>query len=192
MELFGIFVNDLGEGLHAIKYDGQSKNEYDRLFEVWTDTFLVQKFFIKNQDYIREAYFERMWISELITKVLNEAEELQRLFVEYTDENAVEKLESLFKPLDNNEYKIPPFQETKAKVFTSIKFRKPILRLYALRIDSNTFILTGGAIKITGTMQEHPDTNRELDKLKEAKEWLENNNLKTCDDLIYYYDIEEG
>ncbi|NLA24310.1 MAG: hypothetical protein GX879_05015, partial [Bacteroidales bacterium] len=46
------------------------------------------------------------------------------------------------------------------------------LRYYAIKIDDNCFLITGGAIKMSQKMQEHPDTNNELKKLNKAKEYF--------------------
>ena len=56
------------------------------------------------------------------------------------------------------------------------KFKSPILRVYGIRIAQNTFVITGGAIKITRAMQEHVDTNEELRKFEIVKLFL----------IIYY------
>jgi len=63
--------------------------------------------------------------------------------------------------------------------------------LYAIRIHKNLFIVTGGAIKLTGQMGEHDDTDKELEKLEKVRDFLKANDLKTADDLIYYYENNE-
>ena len=46
------------------------------------------------------------------------------------------------------------------------------LRVYAVRVDTNMFIVTGGAIKLTRTMQERSHTQLELDKLNRCRDYL--------------------
>ncbi len=94
----------------------------------------------------------------------------------------------LFKPLHNKQYTVPPHQETKAKIDDRRNFPKPLLRLYGIRLGDNTFVITGGTIKLTKTMEEHPDTITELEKIETVKLFLRKNNIIINDDLIYYYD----
>lgn len=49
------------------------------------------------------------------------------------------------------------------------------LRIYAIRIDTNTYVITGGGIKLTKTMNDREHLINELEKLTKVKEWLEEN-----------------
>lgn len=46
------------------------------------------------------------------------------------------------------------------------------MNLRAIKLDDECFVITEGAIKMSQTMQEHPDTDRELTKLKAARLFL--------------------
>jgi hypothetical protein len=46
------------------------------------------------------------------------------------------------------------------------------LRLYAIRLESGRYIITGGAIKLTATMQEREHTLEELKKLNKVRDQL--------------------
>ncbi|MBK8833138.1 MAG: hypothetical protein IPN60_20280 [Saprospiraceae bacterium] len=52
------------------------------------------------------------------------------------------------------------------------KARKNYLRLYAIRIDEDCFVITGGAIKLTHLMEDSPHTSKELTKLEKARSFL--------------------
>ena len=69
--------------------------------------------------------------------------------------------------------------------------KRPLIRLYAIRIHKNLFIVTGGAIKLTYQMGEHEDTDKELEKLEKVRDFLKSNGLTTADELIYYYENNE-
>lgn len=77
-------------------------------------------------------------------------------------------LQVLFKPLSNNEYKLRPYQ--KLKVYGTI--RKSWLRVYAVRITSDLFVITGGAIKLTRTMEERDHTKDQLRRISKARNYL--------------------
>ena len=46
------------------------------------------------------------------------------------------------------------------------------LRLYAIRFQPNSYLVTGGAIKLTHTMQEREHTLEELRKLEKVRNFL--------------------
>ena len=46
------------------------------------------------------------------------------------------------------------------------------LRLYAIRFQRNSYLVTGGAIKLTHTMQEREHTLEELRKLEKVRNFL--------------------
>jgi hypothetical protein len=52
------------------------------------------------------------------------------------------------------------------------------------------FLITGGAIKMTQKMQEHPDTTNELKKLKKVRDFLIENKI-TFEDSFYDFIINE-
>jgi hypothetical protein len=193
MELVPIFVNAKTlEGLYAIRYDGEVDDEYVRLFDLWTDIQYVMMYLRENEDYLKADYFKNIYRDDLINEILDEAEELEKLMNEYSNDGFFDcgnNLQMLFRPLNKNISIIPPpHQKTKASIRDRKNFPKDILRVYALRLGKNTFVITGGAIKLVDKMIKHPDTIRELEKLDEAKKFLKNKNLNTYEDLNFYYD----
>ena len=66
-----------------------------------------------------------------------------------------------------------------------------MLRIYAIKIESNCYIITGGAIKLTRTMQEHRDTLIELQKLNKLKNFLIHQGILDKDSIEgYVLDID--
>ncbi|MEA5070351.1 MAG: hypothetical protein VB043_00360 [Petrimonas sp.] len=100
-------------------------------------------------------------------------------------------LESIEKEdLNLEDYFIPLSQsEEKKKILSLRKQRCKWLRVYAIRIDKNLFVITGGAIKITKTMQEHKDTNNELAQLKYSRDWLKHKGIETDEEFYLYFNI---
>ena len=60
------------------------------------------------------------------------------------------------------------------------------MRVYAVRVEKNVFIVTGGAIKLTHYMEDRPHTQLELDKLNKCKEFLKENGIFDQDSFIDY------
>ncbi len=49
------------------------------------------------------------------------------------------------------------------------------MRLYAIKLIEEVFIITGGAIKMSKRMEHHPCTQKELIKLEQARQYFELN-----------------
>jgi hypothetical protein len=60
---------------------------------------------------------------------------------------------------------------------------RPRIRIYAIRLTPNLFIVTGGAIKLTATMQERPHLREELTKLEHVRTWLKENEFDIPESL---------
>ncbi len=63
--------------------------------------------------------------------------------------------------------------------------KSPWLRLYAIRIASDLFVITGGAIKLTKLMEEREHTQKELCKLDLVKNFLFDQGLLDKEDFEY-------
>merc|ERR1712173_186839 len=63
--------------------------------------------------------------------------------------------------------------------------KKSWLRLYAIRISTNVYVVSGGAIKLTKEMNCRDHLNKELDKLKATAEYLKEIGLIEEEDLGY-------
>ena len=51
------------------------------------------------------------------------------------------------------------------------------LRIYAIKLNSGIFIITGGAIKLTATMKERAHTAIELIKIEKVRRFLIDNGI---------------
>ena len=58
------------------------------------------------------------------------------------------------------------------------------LRIYAIRLEPNVYVVTGGAIKLTRAMQDKEHTMIELNKLNKCKEFLKRNGVFDKDSFI--------
>ncbi len=68
------------------------------------------------------------------------------------------------------------------KAYKAYGPRRSWLRIYALRIDT-TYIITGGAIKLTGKMEDRPHTQRQLDNLRNVAQHLKANYFESDTDF---------
>lgn len=95
---------------------------------------------------------------------MEDAQELERLILDFP---YTEQLDGLFHPLslaDNRAHEL-----TREKARNWDRSQHPSwLRIYGIRIEPNVYIVTGGAIKLTATMQEREHTQKELCSEKTA------------------------
>lgn len=150
--------------LFAFRYAGEVDNEYDRLMDNWTDVSYLRK-------YAKDNAVEN--INQFVKDRLKDAEQIQDVLEEITTNN--QPLEFYFKTLFDTESGIKILSLQKGKI------DKNGIRIYAIKIDTNCFVVTGGAIKMSQAMQDHPDSNNELTKIKAAKEYLQDNSIFDTD-----------
>lgn len=158
--------------LYSFRYVNEELNEFDRLLDLWTDILYLTTFAKENGE-------------KDITRFVNEIIADTNEIIDWLNELDYYqiKLDQYFVPLFNTEMRVKTLSFRKGKI------KKNRLRLYAIRIDENCFVITGGAIKMSQTMQEHPDTAKELEKFDKAKAYLVANNV--FDDSSFYELINE-
>lgn len=105
---------------------------------------------------------------EFIEDILLATEQIQDLLGEIN--HGKNRLELYFIPLQDSEHK-------RKLAFQKGKIRRNKLRLYAIKIDDDCYVITGGAIKMSQKMDEHADTANELHKLKTARVYLNANGV---------------
>ncbi len=158
--------------LNAFQYDTEDFDEVKRLFQHWQDPEFLEDFFYKNSGDL--PFFNSISIENAIISTKAEAirleSELKRL-----SESQSESLDNIFIPLDK--YLDNDLTRSKAKGDR----QKSWLRLYALKIDSNVYVVTGGTIKLTKKMQDREHTNKELQKIERCRDYLHEQGITDID-----------
>ncbi len=121
-------------------------------------------------------------IRKFVSDILQDTEEIQDFLENLTQMNLPYEL--YFEPLQNSE-------RSRLLGFRKGKLRRNRLRYYAIKLNDKCFVITGGTIKMTQTMQQHPDTANELTKLKTARAYLRENGVFD-EDSFYELLIEES
>lgn len=170
--------------IYSIKYDEQSDNEFDRLFDNWNDVNFVSKFMEDHQEYLGASIWQKIHTPEDATRqVLDEAEDLIKLFDEL-----YENTQSGINPdFDTH------FYHLEGKYVYSIEWqpmksygtnRPSMLRIYAIKMGKNIYLITGGGIKLSRTIQESPDLqDHVLQNIDKVIEFLKRNGIYDSDDL---------
>ena len=60
------------------------------------------------------------------------------------------------------------------------------LRIYAIKLEPGCYIITGGAIKLTRTMQERAHTLAELNKMEQVRNFLLNGGAIDTEGFVDY------
>ena len=136
-------------------------------FDKWNDHDWLRDFFKVNSSDL-SSYFKITNLNQAIYDTISDAQELECVIL---DSIASDKLDSLFRPLENTRDAEVLLGKEKAK--GNRLFRHDSwLRLYAIRFQRNSYLVTGGTIKLTRTMQEREHTLEELHKLEKVRNFL--------------------
>ena len=176
------FEDITGKGdLWAVQYDGDPDNILAMTFGKWNDVEWLYEFFsAKIQDL--SGYFKITDLNQAIYDTMNDAQDLECLILDAIDS---EELDSLFRPLENQRFSEVVLGKEKAKGGQR-RGHGSWLRLYAIRFQKNSYLITGGAIKLTRTMQEREHTLAELQKLELVRNFLIS---EGAFDLDGFYDL---
>ena len=152
--------------LWAVRYEEEQFNEWRRLFAAWYDQNYLRSFFeAKSSDGKTIRYYNgNKWLTYTIEEAIEitqeTAQHMNNDIIKYAGGNGY-TLASKFKPLDNRYI----------KEANEMKSKKYWLRIYAIRIDHNLFVVSGGAIKLTEKM-DRPHLVMELEKLELTRNFL--------------------
>lgn len=170
MEFVRIF--EKYDHLWAVKSQDKGDDELTDLFNKWNNAEYLLSFFTENFDDLK-GFFHIERISQAVSDTMDDAEALEELILDFP---YTEHLDDLFKPLAPSDAAASELSREKARNWDRERHAS-WLRVYAIRLEPNIYIVTGGAIKLTRTMQEREHTQAELDKLNKCKSYLQDNNV---------------
>lgn len=159
------------ESLYAIKFEGYELDEFHRLFQLWNDRIELETFFESHIENLQNDYWQEISVEEAVQSTIKQAQLLEQKLIEIAEtgkSDRYETLSTLFKPLHDSTTRIESFEKNKAKS----NLYENWLRIYAIRIDANLFVVSGGAIKLTRTMNEVDYLLEELEKMEIVKAFL--------------------
>jgi len=167
MKIVDIFAGKL----FAMHYDGEKLNEYERLMEYWSYSDKIICFLDENIADIPSG----VNVFNALSFIREESGIIDEQLVDIVFDEK-KRLDEFFAPLSVHEYQMVVLSLSKGKA----KVRRPrYLRLYAIRIDTDLYLVTGGAIKLPEQckMQERSHTQKELDKLHYIKDYLKDHGI---------------
>lgn len=177
MKIINIFELEF-ESLYSVQYDTEQKSEFHRLFELWNDSEYLRTFFEEHQEDLNNEFWGGITIDQAISKTRKESKLLEKKLLRTAKLGKTEKYETLstlFEKL-SEKYIEPLYFREKAYGLLTPSW----LRIYAIRIEPNYYVISGGAIKLTEDMNSRKHLLLELKKLDLSRQFLLDNNT---DDL---------
>ena len=167
--------------LYSVVYDNNTM-EFKRLFDNWIkDLEYLENFFEENKnDLQKDSFYGEITVEDAIERTRRNAIHLRKKFYAIANgQHSIHAdLQAIFRPLHNNEYQLKPLSKEKSK--------NDWLRIYAIRISENTYVISGGAIKLTLEMNTRPHLAVELKKLELTKQYLIENGLTDEADFGFF------
>lgn len=167
--------------LWAVRYDGDKDNALFTLFEQWNDPEWLVNFFLANISDLT-SYFKITDINQAIYDTIEDNHKLQCLILDISPDA---NLDLLFRPLENNRTNEILLGKEKARIKNRPQHAS-WLRIYAIKLEPGCYIITGGAVKLTRTMQERAHTLAELNKMETVRNFLIDGGAIDADGFIDY------
>lgn len=104
MEIIPIF----GKNLFAIKYAGETKDEFSRLFELWQDSEYLEEFFEANKLDLNNGFWGSISVEDAIIETYDYAQDFEYKMLglsEQSEDVQLLGLEKIFSPLHNSNMK---------------------------------------------------------------------------------------
>lgn len=170
--------------IYSVQYDDEEENEFDRLFQSWNDAGQVVEFLEENRRFLKsEVWWKVTEPEDAARQVLDEAEALEELFDELNDNTERGKkpdYDSHFNYL-GGKYKYE-LKWTPMKSYGT--FHPSLLRIYAIKMASNTYLITDGGIKLSDTIQNSPDLKEHvLQNIDRVRDFLKEQGIIDNEDM---------
>lgn len=149
--------------LWAVRFDKDKVNAFQKVLSQWSDALWLADFFTQNFDDLL-SYFRITNIEDAIYQTMEDRDELACVIMDISPDA---NLDRYFRPLENDRTSEMLLGREKAR-----PHHNSWLRLYAIKLNVGIYIITGGAIKLTRTMQEREHTLQELGKMEKVRNFL--------------------
>lgn len=133
---------------------------------------MVTQFFKQNLDDLA-SYFKITDVNQAIYDTIEDSERLQCLIMDISPDANLDKI---FRPLENSRTSEMLLSKEKARIHDTNRHTS-WLRIYAIKLEPGIYIITGGAIKLTRTMQEREHTLMELSRMEKVRRFLLDNDI---------------
>ena len=169
------------ERLWAVRYDDCLDNVLDFILGQWNDVIWLRSFFKENIDDLA-SYFKITDVNQAIYDTIEDSERLQCLILDISPDADLDKI---FRPLENSRTSEMILGKEKARLRNTPRHAS-WLRIYAIKLETGIYVITGCAIKLTRTMQEREHTLVELARMEKVRRFLLDNDIADKDSFVDY------
>ena len=141
----------------------------------------LRSFFKQNMNDLA-SYFKITDVNQAIYDTIEDSDRLQCLILDISPDA---NLDEIFRPLDNGRISEMLLGKEKARLRNTPRHAS-WLRIYAIKLEPGIYIITGGAIKLTRTMQEREHTLVELARMEKVRNFLLDNDIVDLDSFNDY------
>ncbi len=167
--------------LWAVRFEGKKDNALAEVLDQWNNIVWLRSFFKENIEDL-ESYFKITDVNQAIYDTLEDADRLQCLILDISPDADLDKL---FRHLEPGRMTEMLLGKEKARVANRSRHAS-WLRIYAIKLSKGVYIITGGAIKLTATMQERQHTIDELSKMEKVRNYLIDEQIVDDESFIDY------
>lgn len=128
------------------------------------------------------SYFKITDVNQAIMDTIEDSERLQCIIMDISPDA---DLDAIFRPLENSRIADITLGKEKARLKQRMRHAS-WLRIYAIKLATGVYIITGGAIKLTATMEEREHKQAELTKMEMVRNFLLNEGIIDDDGFIEY------
>ncbi|PKP05702.1 MAG: hypothetical protein CVU10_10150 [Bacteroidetes bacterium HGW-Bacteroidetes-5] len=182
MELITIFADIL----YTVKFNKNGIHEFAKVFNEWSDPEVLFDFFEDNKSDLNSGFFGKISVEEAVMITIEEAKYLEDLLIFCGKNGGKTALDIFFK---HDLYDWPQIKELVPKKGYG-KRKKSWLRLYAIELSEECYVITGGAIKLTRKLKERPHTKKELKKIEKFIDFLKENGIYNNKGIIETIELQ--
>lgn len=173
--------------LFAVHFDEKDQNEYEAAFSLWQDLDYLVGYFAANSGLLESEYWKSIPIptdyEELALNTINESFDLLNYIQEIAENTAKREepdFDSFFQDL-GGKYKFLRQYIPQKAYGTNYP---TMLRLYAIKIEANCYLIVHGGIKLTKEIHDTPALRDELfGKIDNVLQFLKANGILEGEDL---------
>lgn len=167
------------KNLYSFSYNNDPETVFHKLFRRWTNPKKLSEIAASENMSKEDA-------EKFRKNILTDVKNLTKLIRKCVEHNT---LNEFFEPFHKNPIKNEKFQESKGKFQSSVTAKTSKLRVYALRVNSEEFIITGGSIKFSRATQGETYTQKQVDDMKLLQAFLKDRGYSP-DDIIYHLNCD--
>ncbi len=166
--------------LFTVRFDGEGLDEYEKLYQSWTDMEATSVFLNQNLNDLKSAFWQPKTVEEAALEIAEEADGFEADLIAIEEKILKGASPGLVKTL----FQQPFYRYETAPLILKGKAkgtRRPYLRLYGLHLeDEGQIILFGGGIKLTEKVnkQQSPHLLREIGKADRVKRYLKQQGIQ--------------